>query len=251
MANVVVLPTREALWNAAAERFVAAAADAVRARGRFSVALSGGATPSGLHALLATKEFRTRVSWKHVHVFWGDERCVPPDDARSNYRGAYELLLSQVPIPAPNVHRIRGEIDQFESAVEYEHELRAHFATPHGAPRFAPGTCFDLVLLGVGTDGHTASLFPDGNAIAERSRWSVADYAHSVGMWRITLTLPVLNAARAVLFLASGEEKRDIVERVLYSHDDAAKLPAGMIDAGEGEVTWLVDSAASPLSPSN
>lgn len=251
MPNVEVLPTREALWNAAAERFVRSAADAVQARERFSVALSGGATPNGLYALLATKAFRTRVSWKHVHVFWGDERCVSPDDARSNYRAAYELLLSHVPIPAANVHRMRGEIDQFESAAEYEQELRTHFTTSEGPPRFAPGACFDLVLLGVGTDGHTASLFPDGRAIDEKLRWTVADYAHSAGMWRITLTLPVINASQEALFLASGAEKRSIVERILHSLDDAATLPAHMVSPAEGEVTWMLDSAASPLSPSN
>src|SRR5690349_11777856 len=127
MPNVVVLPTREGLWHASAERFVSVAADSVRETGRFSVALSGGATPNGPYSLLATKAFRTRVSWKDVHVFWGDERCVPPDDARSNYRAAYELLLSQVPIPVSNVHRMRAEIDQFESAAAYERVLRWHF----------------------------------------------------------------------------------------------------------------------------
>jgi 6-phosphogluconolactonase len=249
--NVVVLPTREELWEAAAERFVSAAAESVRRRGRFTVALSGGATPNGLYALLATKAFRTRVSWHDAHVFWGDERCVPPDDPRSNYRAAYELLLSHVPIPAANVHRLRGEAEPHEGAADGEAELRAHFMTPTGAPRFAGGACFDLVLLGLGTDGHTASLFPDGVALTEGSRWVVADYAASVGMWRLTLTLPVINAARDVLFLVSGTEKRGTAARVLNAPDNAARLPAGLVHPVEGRMTWLLDSAASPFPSPN
>jgi 6-phosphogluconolactonase len=223
----------------------------VREHGRFSVALSGGATPNGLHALLASKSFRTRVSWRDTHVFWGDERCVAPDDPRSNYRAAFEQLLSHVPIPPANVHRLRGEAEPHDAAAQGEAELRAHFATPAGAPRFAAGERFDLVLLGLGTDGHTASLFPNGRAPTERTRWVAADYAASARMWRLTLTLPVINAARAVLFLVSGAEKRDITARVLAARGNVASLPASLVSPAEGETTWLLDAAASPLSPSN
>jgi len=246
---VRTVPTRAALSAAAAEYFVETAAEAVRMHGRFTVALSGGATPNNVYALLATKPFRSRVSWPAVHVFWGDERCVPPDDPRSNYRAGYEMLLSHVPIPSANVHRMRGEIDPPDGAAQYEAELRTHFATSTGAPRFAPRERFDLTLLGVGLDGHTASLFPDGTAINERTRWVSPDYARSASTWRLTLTLPVINASARVLFLLSGEEKRPIARRILNASNDGAPLPAQRVDPVEGEMVWLVDTAAYELSP--
>lgn len=259
-----VYPDAASLYHEAAESFVTIASQAVRERGRCSIALAGGATPSALYALLATKPFRSRVPWHAVHVFWGDERCVPPDDPRSNYRGAYESLLSLVPLPPANTHRMRGEIDPHEAAAEYERLLRAHFATPTGAARFTAGARFDLVLLGVGTDGHTASLFPGGSAVHESVRWVAADYAPSAAMWRVTLTPPLLNAAAHVHFLAAGAEKQEIVSDVLgqtvwwnaarASHDGKAdvpvhaRFPAAVIMPAEGELRWLVDAAAAPTN---
>ena len=241
---VRTVATRDELAAAAAEQFVEAAAASVRAHGRFTVALSGGATPNGVYGLLATKPFRSRVTWPAVHVFWGDERCVPPEDPRSNYRAAFEILLSHVPIPSANVHRMRGEIDPAEGASEYESALRTHFATPSGAPRFAPGERFDLVLLGVGADGHTASLFPHGNAVHETARWVAPEYARASSMWRLTLTLPVINASARVLFLLSGQEKRPIARRILDASSDGATLPAFRVAPAEGVTTWLLDAAA-------
>jgi 6-phosphogluconolactonase len=247
--NVRTVPTREEFAAAAAEYFIETAAEAVRANGRFTVALSGGATPNVVFALLATKPFRSRVSWPAVHVFWGDERCVPPEDPRSNYRAAFEILLSHVPIPGANVHRMRGEIDPSEGAAEYEATLRAHFATPSGAPRFAPGARFDLTMLGVGTDGHTASLFPGSNAVSETRRWVAPAYAQVAGTWRLTLTLPVINASAKVLFLLSGEDKRPIARRILDASNDGAPLPVQRVIPVEGETTWLLDAAAASPPP--
>jgi 6-phosphogluconolactonase len=248
-ANVRTVPTRDDLAAAAAAYFIETAAAAVRANGRFTVALSGGATPNGVFALLATKPFRSRVSWSAAHVFWGDERCVPPEDPRSNYRAAFEILLSHVPIPAANLHRMRGEIDPAEGAAEYEVALRSHFATPSGAPRFAPGARFDLTMLGVGTDGHTASLFPDSNAVNETRRWVAPAYAQVAETWRLTLTLPVINASAKVLFLLSGEDKRPIARRILHASDDGALLPAQRVMPVEGETMWLLDAAAASPPP--
>lgn len=261
---LVVYPDSGTLYHAAAESFIAIASRAVQERGRCSVALAGGATPSALYALLATKPFRSRVPWHAVHVFWGDERCVPPDDPRSNYRGAYESLLSLVPVSPAHIHRMRGEIDPHDAAADYERVLREHFATPTGAARFTAGARFDLVLLGVGTDGHTASLFPGGSAARETLRWVAAEYAPSAAMWRVTLTPPLLNAAAHVQFLAAGAEKQEIVSDVLRqtswwdeapaSRDDASQLPsnarfpAAAILPAEGELRWLVDAAAAPTS---
>jgi 6-phosphogluconolactonase len=247
---VRTVASRDDLAAAAAEYLIETAAEAVRENGRCTVALSGGATPNGVYALLATKPYRSRVSWPAMHLFWGDERCVPPEDPRSNYRAAFELLLAHVPIPAANVHRMRGEIDPSDGAAEYEAALRTHFATGSGAPRFAPSERFDLVMLGVGTDGHTASLFPDSNALHETVRWVAPAYARVAETWRLTLTLPVINASAKVLFLLSGEDKRPIARRMLHAADDGAPLPAQRVVPVAGEVTWLLDAAAAlPPTP--
>lgn len=248
---VRVFSTKNALCVAAAEEFVTLAAQAVRDHGQFTVALSGGATPNGMYGLLATKKFRSRVSWRDVHVFWGDERCVAPDDPRSNYRAAFELLLAHVPVPAANVHRIRGECDPADAADEYERALRVHFSTPIGAPRFTARARFDLVLLGLGTDGHTASLFPGADALEESRRWVVAEYATSALLWRVTATFPLLNAAANVRFLVSGREKRDIMARILSSHDEQNALPAQRVHLAHGELQFLLDTAAMPSSAMN
>lgn len=251
--QVEVFADPAALHAAAGELFVDSACRAVQANGRFSVALAGGATPNGLYTLLATKPFRSRVPWAQVHVFWGDERCVPPDDPRSNYRAGYELLLSKVPVPPAQIHRIPGEIDAGEAARGYEQQLRAHFDTPSGAPRFAPRARFDLVLLGLGVDGHTASLFPGGNAVGEQQRWAVAEYAKSAAMWRVTLTPPLINAAAQVLFLVSGSEKRDIVRALLDDASEASagrvRYPAETIAPLEGALRWFVDAATVASAP--
>ncbi len=237
-------PTPDAVMAAAAERFVAAAAQATNARGRFVVALAGGSTPRGLYQLLAAEPRRNRMDWGATEVFWGDERCVPPDDAASNYRMAQDALLDRVPIPAANIHRIRGEADPALAAPEYEGILRERFGTPEGPPR--PGTGFDLVLLGLGPDGHTASLFPGSAALREGERWARAARGPAPPHWRVTLTPIVFRAAREVIFLVTGSEKAAALQRALGEDGGSAEEPSRMVLPARGVVRWLVDSAALP-----
>lgn len=229
--------------TAAAERFVGAADHAVRRRGSFVVALAGGSTPEGLYRRLAGESYRNRVDWSSVEVFWGDERCVPRDDAASNYRMTREALLDRVPIPAANIHRLRGEEEPALAARDYERALRARFGTPQGPPRAGSG--FDLVLLGLGSDGHTASLFPGSTALLERERWALP-VPGPVGLpWRVTLTPVVFRAAREVLFLVTGRGKSPALRRVLEGAGPSAEEPARLIVPPQGTVRWLVDSGAA------
>jgi 6-phosphogluconolactonase len=228
----------EAVARAAAEELVGAAARAVAARGRFTLALSGGSTPRRLYALLADPgaPFRGRIPWDRTHVFFGDERSVPPDHPDSNYRMARGALLDH--IAAASVHRIRGE--EPGAADAYEAELRRFFRIPAGGapPRL------DLVLLGLGPDGHTASLFPGTPAVDETSRWTASPFVPRLGTRRVTLTLPVLDRAREVLFLVSGGEKAPALARVLAAAPGAAALPAALVRPAGGAV-WIVDEAAA------
>src|SRR2546428_4976110 len=187
-ADLAVLPSAAALAEAAAGRFVAAAGDAIASRGRFIVALSGGSTPRDTYLRLGTGALVSKVMWSRVQVLWGDERCVPPHDVESNYRMARETLLDRVPVPAANVHRIHGEDDPATAAGVYEAMLRALLRTPADPPTATAGARIDLVLFGLGEDGHTASLFPGSAAVHERTRWAMAAHAAAASMWRITLT---------------------------------------------------------------
>jgi 6-phosphogluconolactonase len=187
----------------------------------------------------------SRVMWSRVQVLWGDERCVPPDQAESNYRMARETLLDHIPVPAANVHRIHGEDDPTTAAARYEATLRALLKTPTGPPRAAPGARIDLVLLGLGDDGHTASLFPGSAAVHEQTRWVMAEYAAAASMWRVTLTPAVINAAAEVLFLVSGGTKAGIVQQVLEGPRRPRDLPAQAIVPSNGQVRWCVDAAAA------
>ncbi|MGH7655390.1 MAG: 6-phosphogluconolactonase [Gemmatimonadaceae bacterium] len=243
--NVEVFPSAAELATAAAERFVGAASAAISANGTFLVALSGGSTPHALFALLASPAYSRRVEWPRVHLFWGDERCVPPDDESSNYRMARETLIDHVPLPPENVHRMRGEDPPAAAAERYEQELRAAFATPTGAPRAEPRSRFDLVLLGLGTNGHTASLFPHLRAVHEHKRWVVAEDVEMLQMWRVTLTPDVINAAAEILFLVSGHEKAPVLRRVLRGPRMVDDLPAQAIAPADGRLLWLVDAPAA------
>jgi 6-phosphogluconolactonase len=228
----------------AADRFVARAGKAVTATGRFAVALSGGSTPKGLYELLASPPFRERVAWSGVHLFWGDERCVPPDHPQSNYRMAEEALLAKVPIPAQNVHRMAGEKEPRQAAAEYEGSLKT-FIQP--APCALPS--FDLILLGLGEDGHTASLFPDTEALDETESLAAACYVEQLRAYRLTLTLPVLNAAAEVVFLVSGRSKAPVVKEILKSKV-ASRLPAAQIRPRSGRLTWFIThDAAAEIQP--
>jgi 6-phosphogluconolactonase len=233
--GVQVFPDPTALARAAAGRIAAAAADAIAARGRFRLVLAGGETPRRTYGVLAGIGLEARLDWPLVEVFWGDERCVPPDDPRSNYRMARESLLDRVPIAPENVHRIRGEDEPARAAREYEARLRD--VVP------------DLVLLGLGADGHTASLFPGHRAVRERTRRVLAEYVTVVEAWRVTLTPPMLNAARAVVFLVSGTGKAGPLRQVLEGALPPDLLPARAIHPASGRVDWLVDAAAGSGLP--
>ncbi|MFN0316380.1 MAG: 6-phosphogluconolactonase [Burkholderiales bacterium] len=231
-----------ALYRAAAEEFRRQAKLAVKARGAFSVALSGGSTPRGMYAQLAEDtERRKSVPWEKIRFFWGDERAVPPDHLESNYRMAWDELLAKVPVPQCNIHRIHGEKrDASEVAEEYERTLRMRFPGDN-RPRF------DLVLLGLGSDGHTASLFPGSPALSEETRWVVANPVKKLGTHRITLTVPVLNNAACVLFMVSGADKAAALQEVLEGRHEPERLPAQLIRPPKGRLMWFADAAASRL----
>jgi 6-phosphogluconolactonase len=238
-----ILPDAGMLARAVADLVAAAAADATRARGRFTLVLAGGDTPRSAYSLLADGMYTGAVDWTRVHLLWGDERCVPPDDPRSNYRMARLALLTRVPIPPQQVHRIRGEGEPHAAAAAYETLLRGLLgaAGPDGPPERGP----DLVLLGMGPDGHTASLFPGLRAVRERVRWAVAERGGAGGLWRVTLTPVVLNAARGVVFIVSGAGKAGALREVLEGPLAPDRLPAQAVRPARGHLTWLVDSAAA------
>ncbi len=246
--EIRVLAGRDELSRAAAEEFVRVANASVVERGRCLVALSGGSTPKELYTLLAGDAYRQRVAWDKLQVFWGDERHVPPDHPESNYRMARESLLSRVPIPPGNIHRVRAELaDAEQVAMAYERTLRTAFQlSPGEAPRF------DLALLGLGPDGHTASLFPGAVNLTETERWVTAPWVEKFGTHRITLTPTVLNHARRVMFVVSGEEKAAILSEVLQGPFEPGRLPAQLVRPEGTAVLWLVDRAAArDLNPDN
>lgn len=245
--NIEVLPDAQAIIAAVADHFVELAAAAIKESNRFVVALAGGSTPKALYALLATPAYAPRIDWSRVHVFWGDERCVPPTDASSNFRMASEALLNHVPVPAVNIHRLRGEDDPAAAAAAYEAELRALFTTPTGPPALSTGKRFDLVLLGMGDNGHTASLFPGLKAVRENQRWVMEEYVGEVSMWRVTMTPPIINAAAESAFVVVGKDKTTMLKRVLEGPQDPDALPAQIVVAQSGRVVWFADAAAAAL----
>ena len=238
--NISVFDTHEQLALAAAERFVECAREFHGTPGRFSVALAGGNTPRRVYELLASERFKDRVAWSQVQLFFGDERSVPSDHPDSNYRMAYESLISKVPIPANSVHRIIGEGNADLNAQAYENQLRAFFAGLSW-PRF------ELVLLGMGEDGHTASLFPNSAALREMSRWVVATRNEQSGQDRITLTVPVFNHARRVMFLITGKKKAQRLKEVLRPEPGSERFPIQAIAPVAGMLEWLVDAEAASL----
>ncbi|MGC1375954.1 MAG: 6-phosphogluconolactonase [Anaerolineales bacterium] len=240
MPEIEIFPNAAALAQHAAGQFTALAEFAIRKRGRFAVALSGGSTPKPMNALLAAPPFATRIDWSKVYVFWSDERCVAPQDAESNYGNAREALLIHVPIPPENIQRVFGELAPEHAAQKYEDKLREFFAGK--APRF------DLVLLGLGEDGHTASLFPGAPAVRENSRWALA-VKHSTPplplVDRVTLTPPVINAAANVTFLVTGAAKAERLRQVLRDQYNPDRLPAQVVRPKDGKLFWFLDEAAA------
>lgn len=231
----------EALSRAAAEVFVAEAQKAVHAQGRFAVALAGGGTPRRTYEILGEEPFRRLVPWEKVHVFWGDERCVPADDPRNNALMARRALLDHVPIPPAQIHPMLCVSSPREAAAQYEALLRAFFAGP---PRF------DLVLLGLGENGHTASLFPGTAVLQEQRRWVAEVHVTEEGPDRLTLTAATINHAAQVVFLVSGYKKAAVLRDVLEGTQEPSVLPARLIAPKDGGLLWLVDGEAAGLLPS-
>jgi 6-phosphogluconolactonase len=239
--QVRVFPDTEALALAAAGEFAAAAEAAVRRDGIFFAAVSGGRSPLPVYNAMAGPPFRERVKWRDVHIFWADERCVGPDHPDSNYGAAKRVLLDRVPIPEGNVHRIRAEETPDRAADMYETELRAVM----GLRFLETRRLFDWTLLGMGEDGHTASLFPGTSAMGETRRWAISVFIERLRTSRITLTLPAINASEAVLFIVTGASKASTLARVFNPADVEDILPAGLVRPVSGRLAWLVDGAAA------
>jgi 6-phosphogluconolactonase len=236
--QVRVLGSPQELFHAAAEKFCALGPDAIKKHGRFSVALSGGSTPRGMHQELVTN-FSSCLPWDKVFFFWGDERHVPPDSSDSNYRMAHETLLSKLPIPSKNIFRVPSELpDAREAARKYAESVQKFFdPPPNSFPRF------DFILLGMGPDGHTASLFPGTAALQDQDNFVVANWVEKLNTFRITFTYPVLDNAVSVMFLVSGDEKAEMVRRALK--DSSANLPCQRVHPGNGELVWYLDKGAA------
>lgn len=237
MTRFRVLPDPAAVAAATADRFVEAARAAIEARGIFRVALSGGGTPKQVYPLLLEPDRRALVDWRRVEFFWGDERSVPPDHPESNFGVAYGMLISQLPdVRSDRVHRMPAEApDIHAAALSYEGELRLAFGA-----RGAEPPAFDLVWLGMGPDGHTASLFPGSEGLAVDDRWVIGNWAPSQETWRMTVTFPVIAAARAVIVVVTGADKADALAAIRAG---GSELPAERIEADD--VEWIVDAAAA------
>lgn len=236
--EIIICRDIDELSRKAAQQLIARARQAIAARGRFAVALSGGSTPRALYSLLACREFSVQLDWPRIYLFWGDERCVAPDHAESNFRMVQEALLSKISIPSENVHRMGGEREPAKAAADYEAELRQFFSPHRGAP-----PRFDLVLLGLGEDGHTASLFPGSSVLHETKCWVAATYVDKLGGHRLTLTLPVLNNSAQAVFLVSGQGKASIVKEILSA--SPGNYPAARIEPVNGELCWLITRDAA------
>ena len=233
--NLLIHETPQELAEAAARDFAAKAEAAIAERGSFTVALAGGSTPKATYEILA-RDYAGELDWSKVHVFFGDERTVLPDHEDSNYLMAQRTLLSHVPVGS--VHRMRGELPPAEAAAAYEQELQEFFG-PDSVP------AFDLILLGIGEDGHTASLFPETSALDVTDRWVVANPVLKLETTRLTLTIPVINAAKAVTFLVAGEGKAEALKQILEGVADPRAYPAKFIRPECGDLTWMVDTAAA------
>jgi len=235
--HFVVLPDLKAVALEAADRFVESARSAIDANGVFRVALSGGTTPNGVFPVLRSEPHVGRVDWSRVEFFWGDERTVPPDDPESNFGTAYRMLISRLPGVRPeSIHRMQAEVPDLEAAaLAYEAELRLAFGVRGNAvPEF------DLIWLGLGPDGHTASLFPGSHALHITDRWVMPNWAPAREMWRMTLTYTVIDAAKEVVFLATGANKANAIRHIRRGR---SLLPAARVKARE--VVWLIDAAAA------
>ena len=233
--NILICRDTDAVGREAAERFVCAAVTSVAKRGQFFVALPGGSSPRRMFEILASDDFIRLIPWDRIVFFFTDERCVPPDSAESNYRQAEQLLFSRVPIPQGNVHRFAGELDPEIAAQQYEQEIRTEMGD---LPRF------DMIVLGIGADTHTASLFPHSGALEEENRIATASFVEKLNSYRLTLTLPVLCSAEIVLVLVTGSDKADAVRHALKGDVNPQLHPIQGVQPIYGRLIWLLDEAA-------
>jgi len=235
--KIKIYPDKEALFSASSDLLISAMRQAVMTHRVCTVALSGGNTPRGVYRHLAIASVHYRIPWQKIHLFWGDERVVPPDHEESNYRMVKETLLDHISIPPGNVHRIKAELGADVAAEEYADELKRFFKT--SLPEF------DIILLGLGTDGHTASLFPETPILEEKEKPVNKVFASAYNSWRISLTLPVINRARQIIFLASGENKSEIIREIFTLDKPSRKFPASLVSPQKGDILWMLDEAAA------
>lgn len=235
--RIKVFPNLDDLSKAAAENFIKLAEISIRKRGYFSVALSGGSTPKPLYNALGSPDQHGRLDWENIHFFWGDERCVPPDHPNSNYRMVREEMLSNITIPEENIHRVPAELEARMAAFSYEETLRGFFQGEW--PRF------DLVLLGMGDDGHTASLFPHSAGLNEEQRWFIANDVPELDTWRLTLTKNAINAARHIAVIVAGDSKAEVLVDVLEGDYQPDVTPIQLIAPKNGQMVWFLDQAAA------
>ncbi|NDJ86000.1 MAG: 6-phosphogluconolactonase [Chloroflexi bacterium] len=240
MTEIRQYPDISHLAEAMADYIVARCKSAIQENNQFTLVLTGGSTPRSLYSLLATEAYAEQIDWSRVHVFWGDERCVPLDHPDSNFRLAQETLLDHVPIPAENIYPMNGEIDPAQAAAEYEHQLRMFFGK-NADP------IFDLLLLGMGEDGHTASLFPETAAIHEEARWAIAHHVDKLGAWRLTLTPVVINEAEHVAFIVAGANKAEALKHVVSGPYLPFDYPSQIVKPLSGHLIWFIDQAAGHL----
>lgn len=234
--EVKIFEDAEKLNTAAADFFVESAKKILSKQKNFSVALSGGSTPKSLYQLLASEQYKNKIEWQKVLMFFGDERCVSPENEQSNFRMANETLLSKITIPKENIFRLRGEIEPQKSAAEYEKKIKQ---------TLGENPCFDLILLGLGDDAHTASLFPETDALDEISKLVIANFVAKFSAFRLTFTFPLINSAANILFLATGEKKSFAVKNVLTEKSE--KFPASLVNPQEGKCFWFLDKPAASL----
>ena len=238
--EIRVVADAAALARQTAETFIRLARASIAAEGRFVVALAGGSTPKAAYGLLANAPYRSQLQWEKIHLFWGDERHVPPDHADSNYRMADEAMLSKVNLPAANIHRIVAEKEAQQAADAYETTLRTFFDLAAGErPRF------DLILLGMGPDGHTASLFPGTSVVHEQTRLVAAPWVAAFNTFRITMTPPVLCNAAHIVFAVGGDDKAETLRQVLQGDEQPDRYPSQVVKPTQGTLLWLVDEAAA------
>jgi 6-phosphogluconolactonase len=237
------------LARESARRFAELAGVFTTGAGRGAVALSGGSTPKAMFQVLAEKAFADTLPWGSIFFFWGDERCVPPDHPDSNYRMAYETLLSRVPVPRENIFRIPAEDEDHQrAAASYSETIRRFFNPVATAPDTAPAQPhFDLVFLGMGADGHTASLFPGTTALRAGARLAVANYVEKFQSWRITLTAGAINSARNIIFLVAGADKAPALNEVIRGPRNPEQYPSQLIEPSQGALLWMIDEAAASL----